>query len=57
VKSFAPSYRRDKVSQRTCCKNVKFKIIKIRTGCHYLYYSENLHWTACGPRFGYSCST
>jgi len=29
----------------TCIKNVKFKIIEIRTGCQYggyFYYSENL---------------
>ena len=43
--------RRDKVALRTnCIKNVKFKIIKKRPGCQcvgYLYYSENLHWTAC----------
>jgi len=35
----------------TCTKNVKFKFIKIRTGCHYiryLHYSENLNWAACG---------
>ena len=33
----------------TCIKNVKFKIIKIRTGCQYVgffYYSENLNWAA-----------
>jgi len=33
----------------TCIKNVKLKIIKIRTGCQYvgyLYYSENLNWAA-----------
>jgi len=31
----------------TCIKNVKFKVIKIRTGCQYVgyfYYSENLNW-------------
>jgi len=31
--------RRNKVALRTTCiKNVKFKIIKIRTGCEYLGY-------------------
>ena len=32
----------------TCIKNVKFKIIKIRTGCQYVcyIYSENLNWAA-----------
>ena len=42
--------RRDKVALRsTCVKNVKFKIITIRTGCQYaghLHYSENLNWAA-----------
>jgi len=42
--------RRDKVALKTTCiKNVKFKLIKIRTGCHYIgyfYYSENLNWAA-----------
>jgi len=46
--------RRDKVFLRTTCiKNVKFKIIEIRTGCQYVgyfYYSQNLNWAACGPR-------
>jgi len=29
--------RRNKVSLRTTCiKNVKFKIIKVRTGCQYV---------------------
>jgi len=40
-------YRHDKVELGTICiENVKFKIIKIRTGCQYegyLYYSENLN--------------
>ena len=40
--------RRDKVALRTTCtKNVKFKIIKIRTGCQYVgyfYCSEILNW-------------
>jgi len=43
-------YRRDKVALRTICiKNVKFKIIKITTGCQYMgysLYSEDLNWTA-----------
>jgi len=37
----------------TWIKNVKFKIIKITTGCQYvgyLFYSENLNWATCGPR-------
>jgi len=42
--------RRDKVALRTTCiKNVKFKIIEIRTGCEYVgyfYYSVNLNWAA-----------
>jgi len=38
--------RRDKVAllRTICIKNVKFKIITIRTGCQYVgyfYYSEN----------------
>jgi len=42
--------RRDKVaSTTTCINNVKFKIIKITT-CQkkgsFIYYSENLPWTA-----------
>jgi len=45
-KSPRTQQRRDKVAVRTTCiKNIKFKIIKIRTGCQYvgyLYYSENL---------------
>jgi len=31
----------------TCIKNVKFKILKIWTGCQhvgYSYYRENLNW-------------
>ena len=43
-------YRCDKVALRaTWIKNVRFKIIRIRTGCHYVgyfYYSENLNWAA-----------
>jgi len=42
--------RRDKVALKTTCiKNIKFKIIKIRTGCQYIGYfccSENLNWAA-----------
>jgi len=42
--------RRDKVALRTTgIKNVKFKIIKIRTGCEYagyFYCTENLNWAA-----------
>jgi len=41
---------RDKLALRaTCNKNVKFKVIKIRTGCQcvsYLYYCGNLNWLA-----------
>jgi len=48
--------RRAKVALRTTCiKNVKFKIIKIRTGCQYVgyfYYSENLNWAAQNLRLG-----
>ena len=42
----------------TCIKNVKLKIIKIRTGYQNVcfYYSENLNWAACGPLVGHSCS-
>jgi len=39
----------------TCIKNVKFKIIKIRTGCQYVgyfYYSENLNWAAQNLELG-----
>jgi len=31
----------------TCIKNVRFKVIKIITGCEYVgyfYHSENLNW-------------
>jgi len=42
--------RRDKVALKTTCiKNIKFKIIKIRTGSQYIGYfccSENLNWAA-----------
>ena len=48
--------RRAKVALRTTCiKNVKFKIIKIRTDWQYVgyfYYSENLHWAAQNLRLG-----
>jgi len=33
----------------TCIKNVKFKIIKIRTGCQY---GEHLNWAAQNLRLG-----
>jgi len=43
----------------TCIKNVKFKIIKIRTGCEYaryFYHSENPNWaekkSSTGPCAG-----
>ena len=49
-------HRRDKVGPKTSCiKNVKIKIIKIRTGCQYIgyfYYSENLNWAARKPKLG-----
>jgi len=42
--------RRDKVALKTTCiKNVKFKFIKMGTGCQdvgHFYYSENLIWAA-----------
>jgi len=48
---------RDKVALRTTCiKNVKFKIIKIRTSCQYIgyfYYSENLNWATQNLRLGH----
>jgi len=47
---------RDKVALRTTCiKNVKFKIIKTRTGCQfagYLNYSKNLNWATQNLRLG-----
>ena len=56
--------RRDKLALRTTSiKNVKFKIIKTRTSCQYVwyfYYSVYLNWTAQnpqpGPRVGHNCS-
>jgi len=48
--------KRDKVALTTCIKNVKFKIIKISTGCQnigYLYYSENLNWAAQNLQLGH----
>ena len=48
--------RRDKVAPRTTWnKNVKFKIVKIRTSCQYegyFFYSENLNWAAQNLRLG-----
>jgi len=44
----------------TCIKNVKFKIIKIRTSCQYegfFYYSENLNWAAQNLRLGRGLDT
>jgi len=35
------------VALRTTCIKLRFKIIKVRTSCHYLgyfYYSENQNW-------------
>jgi len=55
--SYSKGNRRDEVALRTACnKNIKFRIIKIRTSCHggYFYYSENLNWAACCPRVGHS---
>jgi len=49
--------RREKVALKTTW--IKFKIIKIRTGCQYVgyfYYSENLNWAVDGPRVGHSWS-
>jgi len=49
-------YRYYKVAIRTTCiKNVKLKIIKIRTGCQYvrcLYYSEKVNLVAQNLRLG-----
>ena len=50
--------RRNKVALRTTCiKNVKFKIIKIRTGCEYVryfYHSENnINWAEKKLRLGH----
>ena len=45
--------KRDKVTR---IKNVKFKIIKLRTGCQYVGYfchSENLNWAAQNPPLGH----
>jgi len=39
----------------TCIKNIKFKIIKMRTVCQnigYFSYSENLNWAAQNLRVG-----
>jgi len=48
--------RRVKVALKTAyIKNVKFKIIKIRTGCQYVGYfhcSWNLNWAAQNLRLG-----
>ena len=56
--------RRDKVAPRTTCiKNVKFKIIEIRTGCQYVDtftttkpngQCQTFDWATCGPRVGHS---
>jgi len=53
VKSFTPrrqwTYGNLPACSTDCIKNVKFKVITIRTGCHYvgcLCYSENLNWAA-----------
>jgi len=40
----------------TCIKNVKLKIVKIRTGYQYtgyFYYSKNLNWAAQNLRLGH----
>jgi len=46
----------DKVALRTTCiKNVKFRIVKIRTGWQhtgYFYYSENLNLAAQNLHLG-----
>ena len=50
------SNRRDKVALKTTCnRNVKFKIIKIRTGCQYVGYFHNrtnVNWAAQNLRLG-----
>jgi len=50
LKHYILYYLEKEVALRTTCtKNVKFKIIKIRTGCQYggyFYYSENLNGAA-----------
>jgi len=49
--------RRDKVVLNTTRnKNVKFKIINVRTGCQYIgdfYYSDKLNWAAQNLRLGH----
>jgi len=49
--------RRDKLALRsTSIKNVKFKIIKSRTGCQYVgyfYSSVKLNWAAQNPQMGH----
>ena len=46
--------RRDKVALRIACnKNIKFKIIKIRTSCQYVGYFTTAK-TLSGPRVGRS---
>jgi len=50
------SNRRAKVALKTTyIKNVKFKIIKTRTGCQNIanfYYSNDLNWAAQNIRLG-----
>jgi len=52
--------RRDQVALKTnSIKILKFRIIKIRTGCQYvgyIYYNGNLNWAVCNPRVGRSWS-
>jgi len=50
--------------ETTCNKNVKLKIIKIRTGCQYVVTfitaktqtgpHKTFDWAACGARVGHS---
>jgi len=51
------SNRHDELAlNTTCVKNIKFMIIKIRTGCQYIghfYYSEKLNWAAQNLRHGH----
>jgi len=45
-----------KSNSKIIIKNVKFKIIKTRTGCQYVcyfYYSEHVNWAAQNLRLGW----
>jgi len=61
TKSNCNGNRRDKVALRTTCiKNVKSKIIKLRTGCQYVRYFATAKFKldrtkpTTGPRVGHS---